>query len=399
RIVPPPLPRLRPAARIRWSFRTEDADVLHRPAVGPDRTLYVADDSGLLHAIDDDGAVRWTYDAARHGGGAGTGGEGPVARDADGTLYLAFNPGGGWVELHAVSPDGAPKWVVRFPGRSTIAGPAVGPDGDVYVIHAEGFGLSRVGADGRVLWSNGAALTDRSSLGAELVFGPDSPRGQPSQLYAAFDMRAQPQLPPSPGLFAFGLEGRLRFRTEVGRLTSPGGQRDGQPAVGASGTVFLSTTAPGQAFGVHAFDSRSGRRLWSWYEPPGNVLSEPVAMPDGGVLVVRNLRQLTALDANGSKVWNQPLGLDVREGPVLTPDGRELLLAGTDGEHVRVEARSAAGGALKWQEPLPLEPGTLHVPSCRMSVSPDGARAYVQISSASGDGARSWRVFALELHR
>lgn len=96
-------------------------DVDGSPAQGPDGTIYIGADDGLLRALDRDGALRWVLPTKGSLRGA-TG----VA--ADGSLYIASMDG----NLYAAAPDGAVRWVL--PTQGPIVGtPLVDGVGNVYV--------------------------------------------------------------------------------------------------------------------------------------------------------------------------------------------------------------------------------------------------------------------------
>lgn len=127
---------LRPASvdRIRWRF-TLDADyTLGRAAVGADGIVYVEGVDGNLYALAPDGALKWIHRTGLRGG------YGPVAVGLDGTIYMAsLDPRpdgvlGNYGSIHAVNPDGTKKWVFVDTAGTIIAGPSVGPDGNIYAV-------------------------------------------------------------------------------------------------------------------------------------------------------------------------------------------------------------------------------------------------------------------------
>ena len=68
-----------------------------------------------------------------------------------------------------------------------IAGPTVGPDGNIYVISDYGgLGAFALSPAGQLLWSNpgNPTFSEYGQLGAEIVFGS-------GRLYAAFDEYAR----------------------------------------------------------------------------------------------------------------------------------------------------------------------------------------------------------------
>lgn len=392
-----------PDVSLAWTFGRESSPSLHRPAIEPEGTIYLADGDGRLYAIQPGGRQRWVYDAARTSNvEGGDSGNGPVVQGRDGTLYFPFNPVGPLVELHAVTRDGAHRWTFRVAARSTIAGPAVGPDGNIYVAHAEsGRGLLVIAPDGSLVRSNPGApvLQDRSSLGSELVFGPRAPGEPATQLYLALDVYELAVRHARPSLFGFDLLATQVFRTPVGRLSGAGGQRQGQPVVGPSGTVYLSTSSPGQGWGLYAFSPDDGAPRWNWYEVPGHAMSEPAVGPDETIYVVQNLGTLLALSPQGEARWAANLKGEANQGPTVHPAGLYVAVTAWRGDELLVLARDPASGAAVWEFVLPRGDGERLDPITRVSFSPDGRRLYVQAEVMGAQGPAGWRLFALDVAR
>ena len=137
-----------PRGVIRWTYETPVRTfVFSSPAVASDGTIYVGGDDHALHAIDSDGAPRWTFrtgDLIRAAASIG----------ADGTIYAPSYDG----RLYAVDPDGSERWsvVVRRPPEGyegsdarVASPPSIGPDGAIYVL---GRGLFAINPDGSIRW-------------------------------------------------------------------------------------------------------------------------------------------------------------------------------------------------------------------------------------------------------
>ncbi|RMD64413.1 hypothetical protein D6833_04455, partial [Candidatus Parcubacteria bacterium] len=110
-------------------------------SVARDGTIYTGTPSSLL-ALNGDGTLLWSYPLRFGPSGIVIGG--------DGTVYFAV-PGD--TVLHALQPDGSPKWSAPLGGMSSNNKPAIAPDGSIYIIN--GFGnfpyLSRVDQAGKVV--------------------------------------------------------------------------------------------------------------------------------------------------------------------------------------------------------------------------------------------------------
>ncbi|MHC4100934.1 MAG: hypothetical protein ACYSW1_08675, partial [Planctomycetota bacterium] len=134
-----------PDGRVQWRFQVDDYNWVQFIAVAPDGTIYTSD-SARLYALSPDGALLWVHQ------GAGLGG--PISLGADGTIYT-----GGYL-VKAINPDGTLQW--QFPiqtGLVMLAGPNVGPDGNIYAIQdsdleGNGYGVFALDPDGNLLFSN-----------------------------------------------------------------------------------------------------------------------------------------------------------------------------------------------------------------------------------------------------
>lgn len=133
-----------------WRFVSpSDRAVEGAPAIAGDGTVYVATQNGLVHAVDCDGAARWTFDYAEHnafGFRAQTFDAGPAVAD-DGTLFVGDGAGtpNFFFALNAV--DGSPQWIHEEFGAASqfVAGPALSHAGHIYAgTTAATFGASAI---------------------------------------------------------------------------------------------------------------------------------------------------------------------------------------------------------------------------------------------------------------
>lgn len=365
------------AESVAWRFRMDSPYALHRQAVAPNGTVYVQDVHGFLYALTYDGALRWTYNAGSYPSGGG--GEGPVALHPDGTILVVGNPLGPEVKIHAVNPDGRQRWVFTDTGtQGVIAGPAVGPDGNIYfVTDFGGRGLVALSPSGGLLWSNPGSptLIELGQLGEEIAFGSSEPGGPVNQLYCAFDEYG---VGGGDRLFGFSLGGSQRFASATGLQGDPLGQRQGQPAAGHDGTVYVCASAAGLGWRLQAFDPRSGNRLWTHFPIGTNTLTEPDIGPDGTIYVARNGIEVHAIRPDQSERWvhSEPV---IFFGPIASP-ANDVVLAGgriTYGAPGFVKALAADNGGLLWTIDFPSEGGLSMIPFSRPTFSPDGRRAYV----------------------
>lgn len=402
--------RVTPAAtatgRIAWVFESEGHPPTHRPTVAPDGTVYVGDASGFVYAVSPAGAVRWIHDATRASGAAGaTANEGPVARAADGTLYVAVQPLGPIPELHALAPEGALRWIHRSAVQGwTVAGPAVAPSGDVLVVRT-GVTAEAITPSGSTRWlrMHGGGGSRYDTAGSEIVFGPRRVGGPIEQFYVALYQRVRTYPQPidvTEALYAIGLDGALRFSVPTGGLNAAFGQRQGQPAVTPAGAVHVSGLVIPHGWSTQSFDPDTGARRWIWSGSPANTMSEPDAAPDGAVLAVHNTRYLVAFESDGSRRFVQELE-DMSLGPTVPPGGDIVVTVGTPGTSGRLAltARSLRDGALRFRVELPPREGREHLPLARVSFDGTGRRAYVvtTLQGASEDPLPPWSLVAIDL--
>ncbi|OGO67636.1 MAG: hypothetical protein A2Z49_09490, partial [Chloroflexi bacterium RBG_19FT_COMBO_56_12] len=113
-----------------WHFSdTNGAKILAGMAIGPDGTVYFADDRGVVYALNgSNGQKLWQFVAI---------GAGPVLAalkvGPDGTLYFASEKG----FVYALGPDGRQKWLYKT-NLQVLLSPILDQSGLVYVVSTEG---------------------------------------------------------------------------------------------------------------------------------------------------------------------------------------------------------------------------------------------------------------------
>jgi hypothetical protein len=365
--APAPAPQ-----RVKWRFKLDGDYSLHSPGVATDGTVYVSLPNGKLFAIASDGTQRWVFQA-----GLGGGVFGPVSVGANGTIYVAGmvpSPGGGGNTggIFAVTPGGAPSWLFDATGQFIIAGPNVGPDGNLYAVtDFGGIGLFSLTPAGQLRFSR-SGFSEYGALGEEIAFGS-------SQLYFAFDMFGTGN---PATLFAYDLNGGLRWKA----LNTA---NNGQPAVGPNGNVVIETFPTGIGLSLSAY-TPSGSQAWSFYQFPGNTEENPDVGPDNVAYTVRNLSTLFAIDPSGTLRW-QYVDVNILFEPKVRPQNDLVFMGGriTYGQPGFFQAVAIDGTPL-WRVDLPDEPGFPPygqlVPMTRPVFSPDGSTAY-GVADVAGDGA------------
>jgi hypothetical protein len=358
--------------RVKWRMKLNGDYSLHSPGVGPDGTVYVTVPNGKLYAIAPDGTQRWVFQV-----GLGGGVYGPVAVGADGTIYVAGavpdpNGSGSAGAIFALTPGGTVKWVFNGTNQFIMAGPNVGPDGNIYAVtDFSGIGLFSLTPAGQLRFSVGS-FSEKGNLGQEIAFGS-------GQLYFAFDMSGT-GVPPS--LFSYDFNGALRFRVS-------GAANNSQPDVGPNGNVAIQSFPTNVGLSVAVY-TPTGALAWSFYEFPGNTLEHPDVGPDDAVYAVRNLSTLLAFTPTGAVRWRY-VDPGILFAPRVRPANDLVFMGGrvTYGAPGFFLAVGTNGTPL-WRVDLPDEPGFPPygqlVPMTRPVFSPDGRTAYM-VTDVAGDGA------------
>jgi hypothetical protein len=379
----------RPAqvGRVRWRFQLASQYASHRPVIGADGTIYVYDVGGFLYALNPNGSLRWIFDVNTTGGFYELG---PPALGLDGTIYIPASlpngagtfPGG----IVAVNPNGTLKWKFSQPaglgGRTIIAGPGVGADGNVYaVIDRGGLGVFSLTPAGTLRWNDATYFSVYGSLGFEIAF--DNARGQ---LYFQDDQTAGE---PQGKLWAYDFNGNRRFSA----ITTI----EAQPVVAPlSGNIYTHVFPSNTGNLLRAF-SPQGDVLWNFAGyPTTNTISKPDAGADDAAYAVINLSSLYAINPNGTQRWRfQNRG--ILNDPIVSPQNDLIFIGGviTYGERGYFTGVGTDGNP-RWRVDLPDENGAGEYgqvrPISRARFTPDGQTAYIaaDIAGISSNENRSY---------
>ncbi len=107
----------------KWSYRLNEitsSGVASAPAIGADGTIYFGGKDNNLHAVRPDGLLKWKINL-------GSWVEGSPAIGVDGTIYVGSNVG----SFFAINPTGTQKWSIRM--DVFFSTPTIGSDGKIYV--------------------------------------------------------------------------------------------------------------------------------------------------------------------------------------------------------------------------------------------------------------------------
>ena len=366
-----PVPGVSPGA-VKWRFQVAGQYVLNRPAVGPDGGVVVASSSGDVYSLTAEGALRWVVPFVGSAGGPSIG--------PDGTTYVTSG-----TTITAIAPNGSIRWAYTEPtsGQGVIAGPTVGPDGNIYVISDYGgLGAFALSPAGQLLWSTpgNPTFSEYGQFGAEIVFGS-------GRLYAAFDEFGVA----SSTMFGLSLGGMQEWARAIGGSDDIFMQRQRQPAVGADGSLYMTTMGGANGWGLKRVDPSNGNVLWNYSPWPSNGMSPPSVGPDGSVYFSRSLAYLESVAPTGQSRWTFSDG-GVVDQPAVSPDG-SIVVAGNRpnfGEPGSARGWNASTGALAWQVDLPNEDGGYQIVYTQPRFSADSGTAYFGTAILAGSDSYSY---------
>jgi outer membrane protein assembly factor BamB len=249
----------------------------------------------------------------------------------------------------AVAPNGTIRWTHIEPtsGQGVIAGPTVGPDGNIYVISdIGGLGAYALSPQGALLWSNAGnpVFLEYGQLGAEIVFGA-------GRLFAAFDEYG---VYPTNVLYALSLGGTQQWAVPAPASDDIFMQRQAQPAVGPNESLYLTGLNSQQGWQLVRFDPNTGSVVWTFSRWPANGMSPPSVGPDGSIYYSRSLGYLDSVNSAGEHRWTF-FDASIVELPRVSPDG-SIVVAGDRpdfGQPGRLRGWNSASGELDFQVELP----------------------------------------------
>ncbi len=275
----------------RWRFEMDSPISGAYTAVGPNGVVY-ATDIERMYALSATGALLWVL--------PGAGGGRPIVFGNDGTLYTGSDSG-----LVSVDPAGALNWEYSSaPLAIYVAGPGVGPDGNIYGAQDAVLGgaLYSLDPSGALIWDlpGVLGLTLGGNANWKISFAADrfytgvtwdvhcfSLDGD--QLWSAGDLgiatSSLAELDPQGRVITRWAQTGLRALTEDGDtdwlITPPGTlSTTTQPVVGPNGDIYM-----GNFFGsnVWAFYP-DGSLKWFRDDAPG-IMQKLGVSPNGAVLV------------------------------------------------------------------------------------------------------------------
>jgi hypothetical protein len=150
----------------KWNLKLDSDAPQSAPTMGADGNVYFlswsesASSRVYLEAVSPGGSIVWKLGPLQGASGAYPSG---VAVASDGTVYASAG-----AAVLAATPGGKSKWALALPTGMSV--PAVGPDGEVYVVEYSGI-LDAVSPAGKVAWSYDSGASTAGILGPPLVGG------------------------------------------------------------------------------------------------------------------------------------------------------------------------------------------------------------------------------------
>jgi outer membrane protein assembly factor BamB len=375
--------------RVKWRFQAASDYILQRPAVGPDGTIVVHDSSGNVYALRPDGGLKWIFTTRIFAAG-------PPSIGLDGTVYVADSS-----TITAIKPNGSLKWTFTEPpgGQGVIAGPTVGPDGNIYAVtDIGGLGALALSPAGQLLWSNTGdpVMAEQGQLGVEMSFGPSHLGGAVDQFYVTFDDFGSSE---RDHMYAFRLTGEQVWTIPLFMTKDTSGMMQQQrPIVGTDGTVFLSASvATGGNWSLNAFDPANGTLLRNYFPSPGLGMSVPTVGPDGAVYFGQSLSYLQAVSRDFIPKWTFFDG-SILSYPVVSPANDIVFTGGAPNYGVPgfVRAFSTSSGQLLWSLDLGVENGGNQNMQSIPRFTLDGSTVYFGTVILGGTGSPFCFLYAVD---
>lgn len=330
---------------LKWTFATGRSEkgggIETDPVMGPDGTVYVGANNGILYGLDPDrGDIQWAFPTGFDTFGIYS----TPAILKDGTVVFGAKDG----KVYGVRPPttgllGDLRWSVDL--KTTIqTSPGIGPDGTVY-IGADNWKLYAIAppqgtSPARITWS---FQTGGDMISSPAV-GPDG-----TIYFGSMDGRVYALQEPAPGQ----REPKVRWTFASGSTGKSGGFENA-PALDGTGRLVIG----GNDGLVYVLNAATGEKLWTFKSqfteyaifssaaigPDGTVYIGP---KDGFLYALRESRGL--LGTRGKAVWKYKIGTTIETSPALAPDGTVYL--GADNGKVYAIAAPASGdaGRLLWE--------------------------------------------------
>jgi outer membrane protein assembly factor BamB len=344
---------------VTWSVDLPDSPpFIAAPRVAPDGTIYV--NAADLMAIAPDGTVKWTFPLA---------GTSVIDLGPTGTVYVASDQ-----TVYALSAEGDVLWTfTNEGGQGIMAGPTVGPDGNIYAVFDEGgLGTISLTPEGKLRWNvtgftnfDGTGYSRLPFVGDRFFFAED---------YAPVCI--------TQGAAAIDVDGNVDWCIILGDV--------GRPAADDAGPVFIRTWFTFLAL------TPDGMKLWDFtFGPPQNSFLVGPSPDEVGGMFVAQYDDVWSIGHDGEVRWTAVDVLDKRSPRApfpVTPDGSTLIVptGAPAGEQGIVFALATEDGSVLWETVIDGDTTGAHGAA---ALSPDGTTAYVPVKQFQGPA----RLIAIEV--
>ncbi len=330
---------------IKWTFST-GGNIYSLPAIAEDGTIYLGSFDKYLYALNADGSLKWKYHAVTTNNWEcflrNTPAVGP-----DGTIYIVDDSYG---YMFAVNADGTEKWKADYTDGRIAAPPAIGPSGEIIIVTTmrEVFAINP--ADGSVNWQysfsggedEGGAVIDAD--GSVFVRGGKLKKLTPggteewefqngSSVYSSAIIGNDGTIyiagNSDKTLYALDADGNEKWHFAAGDKIY------GAPVTGPDGTIYFFSF---DGY-IHAVN-KDGSEKWQFSERFqaffGDLKSTPVVGADSVVyfsgIMTDYSSRLFAIAPDGSTLWSAAMSDGLRflatisrDSLLLVPEGSKLV--------------------------------------------------------------------------
>lgn len=298
------------------------------------------------------------------------------AMGQDGTLYVVARNA---ARLYAYQPDGALKWSRSYGGEdgapSTITNPAVGSDGTVYLRvwgnrTQTDFLYAIEPEDGQIRWT------------FSIVYDPEDDVYFPSSSSPAVGADGTVYITTlGGGLLALNSEFQLQWINWTSGFYS---QTPSTPVIGEDGTIYVGTSD-----GYMVAVAPGGRTKWAFHT--GTIVNSSAGFGADGTVYVNGRSRMHALNPDGSLRWTSmpygPSWVPSASSPVVGADGTVYATGqwyNGGGMLSALLAFDPTNGSERWRHPVGIQfsapavaqDGTVYVTSWDRklnAVNPDGS--------------------------
>lgn len=337
---------------LKWKFKT-GGTMMSSPVICGDGTVCFGSNDGLIHALNPDGTLKWTYQTQNTMPMLSVG--------DDGTIFAGY---GGYV--YALSSSGELKWKYKI---DNLSQPVINADGSVcvvsycsiYVFNPEdGSIISQIDAGRSFTPDCVPALDDEGTVYVGFIEGPFCAIDTTGQLkwefedvsrstlrtwwcHPAIDQNGTVYVGVASGYYyAVSPDGTLKWKLGKGFV------QDISPVIGPEGTVYLLSDNDE----ISAVN-QDGSLEWK-YEDESCIFNEtsPVVGSDG-VIYIQERDCLIALNSDGSLSWkfrnrtNNDRRYAKTSSPAIGDDGT-IYFGGGDGYFYAVNSRSEGLASSPW---------------------------------------------------